>query len=372
MPRPNTGPRLVGPKCSKGSRTPVYFIRWFKGGSKRERSTGTGDLETAEGKLQELIEERRRAVAATEAIRPRDPHEILITEILDIYGTEVAPALGDADRVAYAIDALVPFWIGKSAATVRNATCKLYGKQRYRTTVSKTGKKRTVKIADGTVRRELEVLRDAIDYCHAEGYLTTAPVVTLPPKPAAKERWLTRQEAARLIREARKAKRSRAYLPLTILIGLYTGQRREAIMALQWQKNTAGGWVDLESNRIDFNAVGRRQTKKRRPTIPIPPRILPFLKAARKRTRQYVMEYNGKRVGNPRKAFADACARAGVEEVTPHTMRHTAATWLAHARVPIREAAGFLGMSEETYDRIYAKHHPDYMKEARDARRRRT
>jgi hypothetical protein len=28
-------------------------------------------------------------------------------------------------------------------------------------------------------------------------------------------------------------------------------------------------------------------------------------------------------------------------------------------------------MSEETYDRIYAKHHPDYMKEARNATRRR-
>lgn len=26
-------------------------------------------------------------------------------------------------------------------------------------------------------------------------------------------------------------------------------------MALQWQENIAGGWVDLESNRIDFNAV---------------------------------------------------------------------------------------------------------------------
>ena len=31
-----------------------------------------------------------------------------------------------------------------------------------------------------------------------------------------------------------------------------------------------------------------------------------------------------------------------------------------------------LGMSEETYDRIYAKHHPDYMNEARDATRRRS
>jgi len=142
-------------------------------------------------------------------------------------------------------------------------------------------------------------------------------------------------------------------------------------MALQWQQNTAGGWMDLESSRIDFNAAGRRQTKKRCPTIPIPPRLLPFLKAARKRTRQYVLEYNGKRVGNPRKAFADACARAGLEEVTPHTMRHTAATWQAHSRTPSREAAGFLGMSEKTYDRIYAKRHPDYMKEARDSKRRR-
>lgn len=107
-PAPTLASASSGPSAPKGP----GHLSISSDGSKADPSAsaqrGTGDLETAEGKLQEFIEERRRAVAAPEAIQPRDPHEVLMTEILDICGTEVAPNLGDADRVAYAIDALRP------------------------------------------------------------------------------------------------------------------------------------------------------------------------------------------------------------------------------------------------------------------------
>jgi Phage integrase family len=53
--------------------------------------------------------------------------------------------------------------------------------------------------------------------------------------------------------------------------------------------------------------------------------------------------------------------------VTPHTLRHTAATWLMQRGVPIWQAAGFLGMSAEMLERTYGHHHPDYLKGAADA-----
>jgi integrase len=46
---------------------------------------------------------------------------------------------------------------------------------------------------------------------------------------------------------------------------------------------------------------------------------------------------------------------------TPHTLRHTAATWLMQRGVPIWEAAGFLGMSPEVLQQTYGHHHPDYL-----------
>jgi integrase len=45
-------------------------------------------------------------------------------------------------------------------------------------------------------------------------------------------------------------------------------------------------------------------------------------------------------------------------------MRHSRATWMMQARVPVWEAAGALGMSLETLERTYGHHHPDFQKKA--------
>ena len=55
------------------------------------------------------------------------------------------------------------------------------------------------------------------------------------------------------------------------------------------------------------------------------------------------------------------------DKVTPHTLRHTAATWLMQRGVPIWEAAGFLGMSPEVLQDTYGHHHPDYLQGAASA-----
>ena len=53
--------------------------------------------------------------------------------------------------------------------------------------------------------------------------------------------------------------------------------------------------------------------------------------------------------------------------VSPHVLRHTCATWLMQAGVPMWEAAGFLSMTRETLERVYGHHHPDHLREAADA-----
>jgi Phage integrase family len=54
-------------------------------------------------------------------------------------------------------------------------------------------------------------------------------------------------------------------------------------------------------------------------------------------------------------------------DVTPHVLRHTAATWLMQAGTDPWEAAGFLGMTVETLIGRYGHHHPDYLSAARGA-----
>src|SRR5215208_8368967 len=78
------------------------------------------------------------------------------------------------------------------------------------------------------------------------------------------------------------------------------------------------------------------------------------------------MERNANR--SVKTAFDHAVSLAKLEgKVTPHTLRHTAATWLMQSGIDKWEAAGYLGMSVEMLDRVYGHHHPDHLKGAANA-----
>jgi hypothetical protein len=78
---------------------------------------------------------------------------------------------------------------------------------------------------------------------------------------------------------------------------------------------------------------------------------------------EHFVEYNGKPVLSVKKAFrkvAKLCEPDLSEgNVTPHTMRDTAAAWLMQAGVDLWVAAGYLGMTVETLERTYGYHPPD-------------
>ena len=74
-------------------------------------------------------------------------------------------------------------------------------------------------VKPATARRELETLGAAINHCHKQGYLIYVPRVSLQKKAKGKTRWLSRNEAARLLWAARHVPHLRTF----ILIALYTG-----------------------------------------------------------------------------------------------------------------------------------------------------
>jgi integrase len=80
-----------------------------------------------------------------------------------------------------------------------------------------------------------------------------------------------------------------------------------------------------------------------------------------------VLHINGQPIADIKKGFGAACKRASLEDVTPHTLRHTAATWLMQAGAPLWQASGFLAMSEKMLVEVYGHHHPDHMREAATA-----
>lgn len=80
----------------------------------------------------------------------------------------------------------------------------------------------------------------------------------------------------------------------------------------------------------------------------------------------YVIEFGGKPVKSIKRAFRTACEKAGLDRtVTPHTLRHTAASWMAEAGIPMSEIAAVLGHRDSrTTERVYARYSPDYLQRA--------
>jgi integrase len=72
-----------------------------------------------------------------------------------------------------------------------------------------------------------------------------------------------------------------------------------------------------------------------------------------------VIEWQGAPIKRISKAFKRACLDAGLgDDVTPHTLRHTAVTWAMQGGADLWEAAGFFGISVETLERVYGHHRP--------------
>lgn len=294
---------------------------------------------------------------------------------LVIYGEEHAPHVAAPWRLGYAIDALLPFWGSRKISDITGNTCRAYGKSR----ITKRGP-----ASPGTIRRELNVLQAAINYCFREGKLTTGAQVTLPTKPDAKDRWLTRQEAAWLIRASRNLRIDGRHLADFILHGLYTGSRKATILAMHLDTpSTSGGHVDTLQGLLYRKPMGKAATNKRQGTARLPARYLAHLRRQAKAGRKYVVEdYQGRRVGDIKKGWERAVLLAAelagakgiildLSDVTPHTLKHTAITWTLQKGASIWDVAGYFSTSAKTIEDVYGHHSPDHQQSAVAALNRR-
>jgi integrase len=172
--------------------------------------------------------------------------------------------------------------------------------------------------------------------------------VSLPPKGEARDRRLTRQEAAALIwhrwryREKQTIhsgtskggpvntnRRPLRHVARFVLIGLYTGTRAGAIASASPYAEPGRSYVDLERGIFYRKPIGKRATKKRQTPAPIPSRLLAHMRRwkERKLIATSFVEFNGKPVASVKTGFRTAVGLAKLPgKVTPHTLRHTAAT----------------------------------------------
>jgi integrase len=293
---------------------------------------------------------------------------------------------------------LLGWWGDYMVADVKRSTCKAYVAFRMAQPIRHGATARLV--SDQTARRELEVLSAAIGYWHGEDTLTSRPKVWLPEKADGSRDALSRSQAAALLKASmgwRKAKdgswsrlspsarANRAHLRRFIIIGLYTGSRHSVMTRLTWEMTPNQAWVDLERGMIFRRGKAEQESRtKRRPVVKLTPRLLAHLRrwramdqraAANARSPHErdgedasaakfatVLHHGGEPIaGRIRRGFASCVQDAGLpEEITPHWMRHTCATWLMEAGVELWQAAGYTGMTSAVLEKHYGHHRPDH------------
>lgn len=212
-------------------------------------------------------------------------------------------------------------------------------------------------VMPGTINRELGVLNSALRWANAQGYIDQLIFIPRMPSTPPRQRWLTEEECSALLEAAKEY----PHVYIFIAIALLTGQRKEAILSLLWEQ------VRWSEGYIDFNQDGNLSNRRKgRAIVPISTEMERLLRGIQSDS-LYVVNNNGRRVRDFRKAWGKIVKRAGLEGVTPHTIRHTVATQLVRKGVPIIEVAKLLGHKDSRVtEKVYAKFAPDYLKNVVD------
>lgn len=293
-----------------------YYARTGTGKNTKRQSLRTNRLDVAKRRLADLLREDKS-----------EP-----TLIRDIYAQYQKDKENKYKRLEYIWRVLEPFWGDLRPDQVTREKCREYIKMRN--------------VANGTLIRELGALRSALYYFDKQ----TPAVFFFPKSPPPKDRYLTREEAKRLIQAA-----DQFHIRLFIVLAITTAARKSALLELKWEQ------VDFERGLIN---LGSGDGNKRRSIVPMNTSAEAALEDAYKvRLTDSVIEYKGKPIKDVKNGFAKAVKRAGLKNVSPHVLRHTAAVWMAEDRVPMSEIAQFLGHTDiKITMNTYARYSPDYLR----------
>jgi integrase len=174
------------------------------------------------------------------------------------------------------------------------------------------------KAANATLNRQLYAPVSAIINHAAARGLCDARRIARPTLPTGRVRWISHDEADRLISACAPHLR-----PLVIFL-LYTGARMSEALYLDWRD------MNLQGGQVQFIDTKNGEARG----VPLHPRVVAALASLPHRTDEVFRRPDGfayKRIeaagGQIKTAFNGACRRAEIDDFSPHDCRHTWATW---------------------------------------------
>ncbi|WP_369408008.1 tyrosine-type recombinase/integrase [Thiocystis violacea] len=211
---------------------------------------------------------------------------------------------------------------------------------------------------NATANRMLALVRAMLRRAEREwGWLERAPSVRLLPESKQRIRWLTHEEAERLIAELPE------HLADMARFSLSTGLREANVTALEWSQ------VDLE-RRVAW--IHPDQAKARRAIgVPLNTDAVLILRRWEHRHSQRVFAYQRRNSRGAMEwtpitkagtaAWKKALKRAGIEDFRWHDLRHTWASWHVQSGTPLHVLQELGGWTSFEMVRKYAHLAPEHL-----------
>lgn len=323
--------------------SPIWWVSITDAsGNRVRRSTGTEDRKEAEA-----LEAKWKLEAHQMKQWGKKPTHTF-EQLMVAHYNAVSGDLRSPERILSAVRRLKPFFEGRVVEELRRSDIAHYIEMR-----------KAAGIANSTINRELDVLSAAINHARYKWeWEITNPVERMSLKePEGRLRWITRAEADVLIREAEKEPKS-PHLADFIRLALNTGCRKNEMLKLEWDR------VDLKENRLYLEGKHTKSGKRR--FIPLNVEACQALLGRKRFRAQYCPDSpwvfahkNGERVQYMQNGYEAACRRAGIKDFRVHDLRHTFASWLVSAGVPLLEVKELLGHSTIEMTERYAHLAPD-------------
>lgn len=204
-------------------------------------------------------------------------------------------------------------------------------------------------VSNATVNRTLEVLRAILRRCvnHWE-WLDKAPFVRMLKEPARRIRYLSREEARRLLEELPE------HLADMAAFSLATGLRRSNVTGLQWSQ------VDLV-RRVAW--IHPDQAKARKAiAVPLNSEAVVLIRKQLGRHPTHVFVFRDKPVHQvSTKGWYSALERAGITDFRWHDLRHTWASWHVQNGTPLFALQEMGGWESPEMVRRYAHLAADHL-----------
>ena len=202
---------------------------------------------------------------------------------------------------------------------------------------TRTNTQRTI----ASVNRELSMLRRMLNVAQREGWILRSPFAAgdsliSRADENKRERILTREEELKLLAACDTPQR--AHLKAILICALDTGMRQGEMFSLRWSH------VDLENRLITIQAFHTKTMKERQVAITTRLAIeLEKLKGSAPDDRDGLVFGI---LDNVKRSFTAARSKAGLKDLRFHDLRHTAATRLVGAHIPLSEVGRVLGHTQ--------------------------